>query len=121
MLVRSVAEAEKFTFVVTVMGAQHLPKRGGAESGDIPSPSCSVIMYGVRTHTYTLWCHHAYVYLGVSWIICPRVQDAVDTVKYKTSVVASNGFNPVWQERVVFKVYRPDTCFLYIAVHDWWM
>jgi hypothetical protein len=46
------------------------------------------------------------------------VQDAVDTVKYKTSVVASNGFNPVWQERVVFKVYRPDTCFLYIAVHD---
>jgi hypothetical protein len=65
MLVRSVAEAEKFTFVVTVMGAQHLPKRGGAESGDIPSPSCSVIMYGVRTHTYTLWCHHAYVYLMV--------------------------------------------------------
>jgi hypothetical protein len=51
--------------ILQIMGAQHLPKRGGTD--DIPSPFCSVIVYG----------------------------DAADSAKHKTRAVPENGFNPV--------------------------
>jgi hypothetical protein len=51
--------------LLQVMGAQHLPKRAGSD--DIPSPFCSVIVYG----------------------------DPADSAKHKTRVVPENGFNPV--------------------------
>ena len=86
--------APSLTLVVTVMGAQHLPKRGVA-SGEstqsrVPSPYCSVIVYG----------------------------DPVDTIKHKTKPVVDNGFNPVWSEQFRFTMSRPEVAVLYIAVHD---
>ena len=84
------AGPDAFTLVVTLMGAQYLPKRGGAAVGGVPSPICSVIIFG----------------------------DATDTVKQRSHVVADNGFNPVWSERFRFHLTRPETAVLYIAVHD---
>lgn len=82
---------DAFTLVVTVMGAQHLPKRGGAsESGSVPSPFCSVGIHG----------------------------DAGDRVKFATHVVADNGFNPVWSVQFRFSLARPEVAVLYVAVHD---
>lgn len=68
------------------MGAQHLPKRGGS-GADIPSPFCSVVIYG----------------------------DPLDTAKLKTRTVSGNGFNPVWDEAFSFELQRPETAILYIA------
>lgn len=71
-----------------VMGAQHLPKRAGSGSdGAVPSPFCSVIIYG----------------------------DPLDTAKLKTRTVPGNGFNPVWDESFSFELQRPETAVLYIA------
>lgn len=108
-----------FTLSVTIMGAQHLPKRGGSQAasgadatgaampgqagsgsgptsasaaaGRVPSPYCSVIIYG---------------------------GDQRDSSKYKTRTVPDNGFNPVWSEQFRFTLHRPDVAVLYIAVHD---
>ena len=46
------------------------------------------------------------------------VQSSEDTLKYKTRVISSNGFNPVWQETFSFHVSRPEVSLLYVAVHD---
>lgn len=75
---------------VTLLGAQHLPKRGRPDTDDVPSPFCSVIVYG----------------------------DPGDTVKAKSRVVTGNGFNPVWRDVFHFPLARPDTALLYFAVHD---
>lgn len=92
------------TLSVTIMGAQHLPKRGAAASSaavaggttaslggtGVPSPFCSVIVYG----------------------------DAGDAAKCKTRVVPDNGFNPVWRQTFTFTLRRPEVAVLYLAVHD---
>ena len=70
------------------MGAQHLPKRGGSGvDGAVPSPFCSVIIYG----------------------------DPLDTAKHKTRTIMGNGFNPVWEESFSFELLRPEVAVLYIA------
>lgn len=79
-----------FTLVVTVMGAQHLPGRGGADGGGAPSPYCSLGLYG----------------------------DASDRLKAATRALADNGFNPVWSEQFRFHVGHPDVAVLHIAIHD---
>ena len=79
-----------FTLVITLMGAQYLPKRGGVEVGGLPSPVCSVIVFG----------------------------DPADAVKLKSKVVHDNGFNPVWSEQFRIVLTQPETAILYIAVHD---
>ena len=83
--------AEPFTLVITLMGAQYLPKRGGVSgAGGVPSPQVSIVVYG----------------------------DPADAVKVKSRVVHDNGFNPVWSEQFHLVLTRPETAVLYIAVHD---
>ena len=85
------AEPDAFTLLVTVMGAQHLPKRGGAsESAGVPSPFCTVGVHG----------------------------DPADRVKFASHVVSGNGFNPVWSAQFRFVLARPEVAVLYIGVHD---
>jgi hypothetical protein len=82
---------DAFTLLVTVMGAQHLPKRGGAsESAAVPSPFCTVGVHG----------------------------DPADRVKFASHVVSDNGFNPVWSAQFRLPLTRPELAVLYIGVHD---
>ena len=91
ILVRAMdASPDAMTFVVTVMGAQHLPRRGAGEAAGVPSPYCTVGIHG----------------------------DPCDRIKFSTRGIADNGFNPVWSEQFRFKLAKPEIAVLYIAVHD---
>lgn len=101
---QAVPGSQPFTFTVTVLGAQHLPKRGAAAATaaiagsttaagggtGVSSPYCSVIIFG----------------------------DPADSAKHKTRIVLDNGFNPVWSETFTFALRYPEVATLYIAVHD---
>jgi len=47
LLLRPDVSPDACTLRVTVLGGQYLPKRVGDPDGDVPSPACSVIVYGV--------------------------------------------------------------------------
>jgi hypothetical protein len=75
---------------MTLMSAQYLPKRDGADDTSVPSPSCSLRIYG----------------------------DTADKASAKSTIVSDNGFNPVWREQFVFTVSKPELAVLYIVVKD---
>ncbi|RYG43980.1 hypothetical protein EON67_12270, partial [archaeon] len=130
LIVSPAASPDPFTLVLTVMGAQHLPKRGGVEYGGVPSPFCSIMICGVRcacarahvrAHSrtpHTLPLSRACACACACACSVGAVQDPVDTMKVRTRVVPDNGFNPVWSEQFRFTLQRPEVAILYIAVHD---
>ena len=97
--------ASPFSFTITVLGAQHLPRRGlaaaaSAAAGELaaaegargaaPSPFVRVAIYGATG----------------------------DGCRHHTRTVPGNGFNPVWRETFSLSVRVPEAAFVYFAVYD---
>ena len=87
LLLRMSDAPDALVLRLTLMSAQHLPKQDGAEDA-VPSPSVSLRIYG----------------------------DACDKQSAKSSVVAENGLNPVWNQVFSFTVRRPELAVLYVVV-----
>lgn len=75
---------------VAIVSAQQLPKPKGVQSGEIIDPYVEIDLVGPEK----------------------------DQLLYRTNVVANNGFNPMWNEKVTFRMTQPDHSFLRFQVFD---
>ncbi|KAK9696689.1 hypothetical protein K7432_012335, partial [Basidiobolus ranarum] len=73
---------------VEIISAQQLPKPKLASKGEIVDPFCEL---EVITST---------------------------VVRRRTRTIANNGFNPIWKEKFIFEIHRPEITFLRFAIYD---
>ena len=74
---------------ITIISAQFLA-RSSSKTSDIPDPYVSVSVHGLDC----------------------------DEQQQKTRVVNDNGFNPVWNEQLTFRIRFPQMSLIYFAIYD---
>jgi len=89
---RSTAKFESAykTLHVRLVSGWQLPKESGTPKGEVIDPYVKIRMYGVPD----------------------------DCKRYKSKVIANNGFNPLWDEKFTFDVTRSDLAEIVFEVYD---
>ncbi len=77
--------------IINVLAANHLPKPGGAQKGEIIDPFVMIYMNGPY---------------------------GPDNAEAKTRTINDNGFNPIWNQTFTFDVRYPDLTYLTFHVND---
>jgi len=80
----------KKTLKVRLIGGWQLPKESGTPKGEVIDPYVRIKMFGVDE----------------------------DLKHYRSKVVPNNGFNPMWNETIVFNLSRPDLAQILFDVYD---
>lgn len=85
------AQSPGVRLIINILAANHLPKPGGAQKGEIIDPFVVIYMSGPF---------------------------AADNAEAKTRTINDNGFNPVWNQTFTFDVRYPDLTYLTFHVND---
>jgi Phosphatidylinositol-specific phospholipase C, X domain/Phosphatidylinositol-specific phospholipase C, Y domain/C2 domain len=109
------------TIQITIMGAQHLPKRSASPSSEASNNVLASSAASPRAMSAASM--HSEPPDSLRVIPSPFCKIAVygvreETVKHTTQVVQGNGFNPVWSETTTIKVPHPQCAVLFITIHD---
>jgi len=83
-------EKQQKNLRLRLISGWQLPKESGTPKGEVIDPYVKIHIFGV----------------------------AEDLKKYKSKVIANNGFNPVWNETVPFSVSHPEVAELVFDVYD---
>ncbi|XP_077304009.1 1-phosphatidylinositol 4,5-bisphosphate phosphodiesterase delta-4 [Lithobates pipiens] len=79
------------TLSIQVISAQQLPKVENSKEGSIVDPLVRVEIFGVP----------------------------IDQMKQETKYIENNGFNPLWNEKLLFKIHVPELALVRFVVEDY--
>ncbi|PIO30847.1 hypothetical protein AB205_0047720 [Aquarana catesbeiana] len=87
----AVLQSESKMVLHSVISAQQLPKVENSKEGSIVDPLVRVEIFGVP----------------------------IDQMKLETKYIENNGFNPLWNEKLLFKIHVPELALVRFVVEDY--